>query len=81
MFILFFGTRTGRPDSKLLQGAGCSYCGRENTLTATITPNYFHIFWLPLFTVSKFITAECSHCKRSYYKDEFTAEMERALNS
>lgn len=80
MFILFFGTRPGKPRSKLLRGAGCSYCGRENTLTATITPHYFHIFWLPLFVVSKLVMAECSHCKRTYYKEEFTGEMERALN-
>lgn len=79
MFILFFGTRPGRAITKLLRDAACSYCERTNTLTATITPNYFHIFWLPVFTVSKIVFAECSHCKRSYYRDEFTGEMENAL--
>ncbi len=79
MFILFFGTRTGRATTKLLQGSACSYCGRNNTLTVTITPNYFHIFWLPLFAISKIWVAECSHCKRTFYKEEFTEEMERAL--
>jgi hypothetical protein len=80
MFILFFGTRPGKSRLKLLDGVCCSYCGQKDTLTAIITPNYFHLFWLPIFVVSKFIMAECSHCKRSYYKEEFSGEMKRALD-
>ena len=80
MFILFFGTRPGKTITRQLHGVSCSFCGQKNTLTARISPNYFHLFWLPLFRVSDFRLAECSHCKRSFFRDEFTPEMEAAMN-
>ncbi|WP_240740236.1 zinc ribbon domain-containing protein [Flagellimonas allohymeniacidonis] len=44
-------------------------------------PNYFHLFWLPLFTINTSHFVECSHCKRVFYKEEFTQEMEKAIES
>lgn len=79
MFILFFGTRSGTSRTQPLAGVRCSYCGNRNTLIATITPQYFHLFWLPLFTVSTLRRVTCTHCKRTYYKEDFTKEMEQAM--
>ena len=78
--ILFLGTRPGKKKEQQLKGASCSYCGQINTLTAISQSNHFHIFWLPLFKIGTSRCAECSHCKRVYYKGEFTDEMERALD-
>lgn len=77
--ILFLGTRPGKREIKRLVGASCSHCGQTNTLSAVVQPNYFHVFWLPLFKIGTSRYAECSHCKGVYYKEEFTPEMERAL--
>lgn len=77
--ILFFGIRPGKTHSRILLGPECPYCKQINTLTAFSTPSYFHLFWLPVFRISTDLFAECSHCKRAFYKDEFTAEMERAV--
>jgi len=77
--ILFFGTKPGKPIIKRLQGVTCAYCNQQDTLTAKEQPNYFHLFWIPLFKIGTSRYAECSHCKRVYYKEEFSAEMERAL--
>lgn len=76
--ILFLGTRPGKTIWKELAQVSCPNCGQLNTLTTTITPNYFHIFWVPVFRISTSSFAECSHCKRAFYKEEFTDEMEAA---
>lgn len=79
MFILFFGTRPGKTKSWRLKGISCTYCGQKNTLSVSTTPNYFHLFWIPVFRVSSFEMAECSHCKRRYFKEEFSEEMAKAV--
>ncbi|MCG2460539.1 zinc ribbon domain-containing protein [Flavobacteriaceae bacterium F89] len=80
MFFLFFGTRPGKTETRTLHNIACPYCGQTSTLTALRTPNYFHIFWLPLFKIGTSETMECSHCKKAYFKDEFTDEMRRELD-
>lgn len=77
--ILFFGTRPGKKETKALINVACPYCHQTGTLTAVAQPNYAHLFWIPLFTINTIRHAECSHCKKVYYKEEFTPEMERAL--
>ena len=77
--ILFLGTRPGKEETQKLHGASCTFCNQSNTLTAFIQSNYFHLFWIKLFKISKHEMIECSHCKRVYYKEEFTEEMEDAL--
>ena len=68
-----------RPNIKKLQGVTCPYCNQKNTLTASTSANYFHLFWIKLFKISTNVIVECSHCKRVYYKEEFSEEMGRAL--
>ncbi|MRX65790.1 zinc-ribbon domain-containing protein [Maribacter luteus] len=78
--ILFFGTRPGKEQIRKLTNVKCSFCEQTNTLTAYIRSNYFHLFWIKLFKISTSEVIECSHCKRVYYKEEFTEEMKDALN-
>lgn len=78
--ILFFGTRPGKKTTQQLQGVSCDYCNQTGTLTAVSQPNYFHLFWLPLFKIGTARYAECAHCKRVYYKEEFTEKMKKALD-
>ena len=75
MFFLFFGTRPGKTLTQALHNIPCPYCGQTDTLTATWTPNYFHLFWLPLFKIGTSEIIECSHCKKAYFNDEFTDDM------
>lgn len=78
--ILFFGTRTGNTETKILKDAHCNFCQQKNTLSAVTVANYFHLFWIKLFKISKNIVIECSHCKRLYYENEFTPEMKEGLD-
>ena len=78
--ILFFGTRSGKPETKILFNSTCSYCQQRGTLSAINQKNYFHIFWIKLFKISSTTRIECSHCKRGYYENEFTEEMNLELS-
>ncbi len=76
--ILFLGTRPGQTKIKQLTNTPCPFCEQTGTLTISKTSNWFHIFWIRLFRISKNVIAECSHCKRVYYKQEFNDAMLRA---
>lgn len=78
--ILFFGTRPGKQEIKLLMNSLCTYCHQQGTLTVVTRRNYAHIFWIKLFKISTTKTAECSHCKRAFYENEFTTEMHYELS-
>lgn len=77
--ILFFGTRPGKTEIKKLPGVTCPHCNQKTTLNASTSASYFHMFWIKLFKISKHVILECSHCKRVYYREEFSEDMERAL--
>ena len=79
--ILFFGTRPGKQTVQALERVSCPHCQQSGTLRLVSQPNYFHLFWLPLFTINTSRFAECTHCKRVYYKEEFTREMQQAIGS
>ena len=74
--ILFFGTKPGKLISKSLGQVTCPYCKNKGTLTAFSNTTYFHLFWISLFKVSSTSTISCSHCKKTYFEDEFTTEMQ-----
>ncbi|ASV31133.1 zinc-ribbon domain-containing protein [Maribacter cobaltidurans] len=79
--ILFFGTRPGKSETKLLHGVSCPYCNQTGTLSASISSNYFHLFWIKLFKISSSKIVECSHCKRVYYPEEFSESMTAAIDN
>lgn len=73
--IFFFGTRPGKTDIAQLEGVSCPHCEQANTLTTVKTSNWFHFFWIRIFKISSNSIAECSHCKRGFYEEEFSEEM------
>lgn len=77
--ILFFGTKHHTRSYQKLHNVTCLHCNQNDTLTAVSQPNYFHLFWIPLIKIGTSHYAECSHCKRLYYKEEFSTEMEKAF--
>jgi hypothetical protein len=67
--IFFFGTRSGKTETKKLEDVSCPHCEQSNTLTASKTSNYIHIFWIRLIKISTNSIAECSYCKRGFYEN------------
>lgn len=80
IMILFFGTRPGKTELKQLMGVSCLYCEQIGTLTVSKTSNWFHLFWIKLFRISTKIIANCSHCKRAYFEEEFSNEMQESIS-
>ncbi len=78
--ILFLGIRPGKSKASKMPDITCNHCSQTGTITGFSHPNYFHLFWIPLFTVNTSQFAECSHCKRVYYKEDFSSEMTQAFN-
>ena len=79
--ILFFGTKLGKKTVKKLRNVACPHCSQIGTLNAIIQPNHFHLFWIPLFKIGTSRYAECSHCKRVFYKEEFSPEMKKEISN
>lgn len=79
--VLFFGTRPGKQVLRAIDGVACPYCSQTGTLTACMQPNYFHLFWIPLFKVGTYCFVECAHCRKVYFKEGFTPQMEKAVQS
>lgn len=79
--ILFFGTKTGKQVRKRLAYASCNHCTQTGTITLISQPNFFHLFWISLFKIGTSHFAECSHCKKVYYKEDFTTEIQKHLDS
>lgn len=77
--ILFFGTRPGKTEVKALDAVACPHCEQTSTLTVSRTSNWFHLFWIKLFKISSNQVAECSHCKRVYFAEEFSEAMQKSL--
>lgn len=77
--IFFFGTRPGKTEMKQLLNVVCPYCEQSGTLTVSKTSHWFHFFWIKLFKISSNTVAECSHCKRVYFEEEFTSAMRNKL--
>ncbi|MGB5270057.1 zinc-ribbon domain-containing protein [Eudoraea sp.] len=59
----------------------CTHCNQNDTLSGESTPNFFHLFWIPLFRVSTTQIIRCNHCKKGYYKEDFTKEMQAAFEN
>ncbi|WP_297703280.1 zinc-ribbon domain-containing protein [uncultured Eudoraea sp.] len=79
--ILFFGIRPGKTTTINIRHIKCSHCNQPDTLSGESTPNFFHIFWIPLFRVSTTQVIGCNYCKKGYYKEEFTKEMQAAFEN
>ncbi|NQZ43909.1 MAG: zinc-ribbon domain-containing protein [Flavobacteriaceae bacterium] len=76
--ILFFGTRTGKKQSRRL-AVNCPFCQQDNSLTYSQQTNYLHLFWIPLLKIGSLQMVQCSHCKKTYLENEFTEAMRNAL--
>lgn len=77
--LFLFGLRSSILKKRKLNHTKCSHCQVENSFTVTTLGKYFHFFWVPIFPISKTSTAECSHCKKTYYDHEFSQDMRTSL--
>lgn len=73
--MIIFGTRTKTLKSKEISFYDCENCKSKGTVTFLFLARYFHIFWIPVFPISKKGISQCSHCKQVLYANEMSPRM------
>lgn len=56
----------------------CSKCKSPNSVQIVFFEKYFHLFWIPIFPISKIGISNCNHCKVVLYKKEMPNELQLA---
>ena len=77
--LFFFGNRASKIKDRKIRKTVCPYCATQDSFTVSTFSKYFHFFWIPIIPLFKTHVAECSHCKKTYAKHEFSPEMNAAL--
>ena len=77
--IFFFETHSNPIGQRRLNNTTCPHCQTLDSFISATFGSYAHFFWIPIFPISKSTVAECSHCKKTYTKNEFTDQMLRSL--
>ncbi len=79
MFI-FFGTRSSKlKDRFKLDHCTCPNCRVTGTHTVTTLGRYVHLFFIPVFPLTKTRSIECDHCKKTFAQEDLTDEMQEKL--
>lgn len=63
--IIFHGKKKGISGSMDVFMYECPYCEKNNSTILSFYSLYFHIFWIPVFPISKEGHAICTECKAS----------------
>ena len=79
--MIIFGARASNIGSVLVNGSSCTYCQNQGTQNITQFGKYFHIFWIPMFPIGRKTFAECTHCKRTIGKKEFTPKLKEVYTT
>ncbi len=48
----------------ILENEICENCKEKQSLILNVFGKHIHIFWIPLFPISKKVYSQCSHCKK-----------------
>lgn len=64
--IFFFGTRNTTILTEYIRNLTCIHCNNENTIYVAVISSHFHVFWIPIFPVSKNVYTVCQHCQQTF---------------
>lgn len=70
------GIRSSKLGSLQVPNSKCDYCEQIGTQSISVFGKYFHVFWIPLFPWTRVAVSECSHCKKTIKKNDFTPELQ-----
>ena len=76
--MIFHGSRAPKLGTLPINGTKCSYCQKYETQHVSVFGKYKHIYWIPFFPLGKEVLSECSHCKRTIKKKEFSRQLKDA---
>lgn len=73
--MIIFGTRASNIGSIEVPSSSCDYCKQEGKQQVSVFGRYFHVFWIPVFPFGKSVFSECTHCKKTIRKKEFSPQL------
>ena len=71
--MLIWGIRTKIINGQEMQSIKCPSCGKSDFAVAGVI-RYIHLFWIPLFVVSKKLTFPCRQCGITLTKNELDSD-------
>ncbi len=77
--MIIYGTRATKIHTEETT-AKCDYCKDKRRHLFTFFSKYVHVFWIPLFPVSKKGVSECTHCKSTNEEKYMNQELKRAYD-
>jgi len=72
---MIYGTRAKFLGNFQVKDIPCPYCEEVENQNMSIFGRYAHVMWIPFFPIGKTPVAECTRCKRTYDKSEFSDKM------
>lgn len=64
--MIFYGTKATNLKNGQIINIDCPNCETNSTMKYSAFGKYAHIYWIPLFPISKITVAECNSCKKTY---------------
>ena len=75
--MIIFGLRATNIGTFEIKETSCDYCNINDSQQISVFGKYFHIFWIPIFPIGKKTYSECTHCKKTIRKKEFSPEINK----
>ena len=73
--MIIYGSKSSHVNSALLGDATCPHCETTGQMVMSVFSNYAHVFWIPLFPLTKKVVATCNHCKAFYELKDMPPEI------
>ncbi len=64
--MIFYGTKASNLKNGQIINIDCPSCETNAPFKYSVFGKYAHIYWIPLFPISKITVAECNSCKKTY---------------
>ncbi len=79
--MIIFGLRATHIGSMQVSNTLCDYCENAGTTNISQFGRYFHVFWIPFFPLGRKTFGECTHCKRTLAKSEFSQNLKDSFQA
>lgn len=79
--MIIFGQRASNIGSFVTKDTRCDHCNNTGTQQFSVFGKYAHIFWIPTFPLGRKAFAECTHCKRTLDKKNFSPALKQQYDN
>jgi len=74
--MVFYGSRATKIGESKIGGTVCQFCNNTTTQHVSMFGKYAHVYWIPFFPIGKAVVSECTSCKRTIERNDFTDKLE-----